>query len=94
MGGTARDEPGFAAGGLGFVLGRPVEENEQAPRLSIGVMRMLRATLCMRPSVVLVRRLVIGCVFGVLVLSATATQLNRGSREQDSASAEITRGVA
>lgn len=71
-----------------------MEENEQAPRLSIGVMRMLRTTLCMRPSVVLVRRWVIGCVFGVLVLSATASLLNRGTREQDSATAEITRRVA
>ena len=71
-----------------------MEANEQAPRLSIGVMRMLPATLCMRTSVVLVRRWVIGCVFGVLVLSATATQSSRGIRESDSASAEITRGVA
>ena len=54
---------------------------------------MLRTTLCMRPSVVLVRRLGIGCMFGVLALSATASLLNRGTREQDSTSAEITRGV-
>ena len=59
-----------------------MNRSEKAPRLSIGVMRVLRTTLSMRPTMVPMRRMLLGFVLGLLVLGTAATSAWAQSEDQ------------